>query len=121
MRRVEHPADLAEAVEAAQREAGSAFGDSTVFLEEAMTGVRHIEAQILADGAGNVVHLYERDCSVQRRFQKVVEMAPARDLDAGVRAGLLDDAVRFASSIGYCNAGTVEFSWTVPAVTCSSR
>ena len=109
MRRVEHPADLAEAVEAAQREAGSAFGDSTVFLEEAMTGVRHIEAQVLADGAGNVVHLYERDCSVQRRFQKVVEMAPARDLDAGVRASLLDDAVRFASSIGYCNAGTVEF------------
>ena len=109
MRRVERPADLAEAVEAAQREAGSAFGDSTVFLEEAMTGVRHIEAQILADAAGNVVHLYERDCSVQRRFQKVVEMAPARDLDAGVRAGLLADAVRFASSIGYANAGTVEF------------
>ena len=109
MRRVERAADLAESVEAAQREAGSAFGDSTVFLEEAMTGVRHIEAQILADAVGNVVHLYERDCSVQRRFQKVVEMAPARDLDAGVRAGLLADAVRFASSIGYANAGTVEF------------
>ena len=109
MRRVERAADLAEAVEAAQREAGSAFGDSTVFLEEAMTGVRHIEAQVLADGTGDVVHLYERDCSVQRRFQKVVEMAPARDLDAGVRAGLLADAVRFASSIGYANAGTVEF------------
>ncbi|MYA84116.1 MAG: pyruvate carboxylase, partial [Acidimicrobiaceae bacterium] len=83
--------------------------DSTVFLEEAMTGVRHIEAQVLADTAGNVVHLYERDCSVQRRFQKVVEMAPARDLDATVRDGLLADAVRFASSIGYANAGTVEF------------
>ena len=109
MRRVERAADLSEAVEAAQREAGSAFGDSTVFLEEAMTGVRHIEAQVLADSAGGVVHLYERDCSVQRRFQKVVEMAPARDIDNDVRAGLLDDAVGFASSIGYCNAGTVEF------------
>ncbi|MXZ54136.1 MAG: pyruvate carboxylase [Acidimicrobiaceae bacterium] len=109
MRRVERPDALAEAVQAAQREAGSAFGDSTVFLEEAMTGVRHIEAQVLADAAGDVVHLYERDCSVQRRFQKVVEMAPARDLDATVRDSLLADAVRFASSIGYANAGTVEF------------
>ena len=109
MRRVERPADLAEAVEAAQREAGSAFGDSTVFLEEAMTGVRHIEAQVLADASGNVVHLFERDCSVQRRFQKVVEMAPARNLDEAVRASLLADAVRFAASIGYANAGTVEF------------
>ncbi len=109
MRRVEHVDALAEAVQAAQREAGSAFGDSTVFLEEAMTGVRHIEAQVLADAAGGVVHLYERDCSVQRRFQKVVEMAPARDLDAAVRDSLLADAVRFASAIGYANAGTVEF------------
>ena len=109
MRRVERPDALAEAVQAAQREAGSAFGDSTVFLEEAMTGVRHIEVQVLADTAGNVVHLYERDCSVQRRFQKVVEMAPARDLDTVVRDSLLADAVRFASSIGYANAGTVEF------------
>ena len=109
MRRVERPDALAEAVQAAQREAGSAFGDSTVFLEEAMTGVRHIEAQVLADAAGDVVHLYERDCSVQRRFQKVVETAPARDLDAAVRDSLLADAVRFTSSIGYANAGTVEF------------
>ena len=109
MRRVERPDDLIEAVEAARREAHSAFGDGTVFLEEAMTGVRHIEAQLLADAGGNVVHLYERDCSVQRRFQKVVEMAPARDLDDGVRLRLLADAVRFAESIGYANAGTVEF------------
>ena len=109
MRRVERPDDLIEAIEAARREAHSAFGDGTVFLEEAMTGVRHIEAQLLADAGGNVVHLYERDCSVQRRFQKVVEMAPARDLDDGVRRRLLADAVRFAESIGYANAGTVEF------------
>ena len=109
MRRVERPADLTEAVEAARREAHSAFGDGTVFLEEAMTDVRHIEAQILADAEGRVVHLYERDCSVQRRFQKVVEMAPARDLDAGVQQQLLADAVSFGEAIGYINAGTVEF------------
>ena len=109
MRRVERPGVLAEAVGAARREAHSAFGDGTVFYEEAMTDVRHIEAQVLADASGNVVHLFERDCSVQRRFQKVVEMAPARDLDEAVRQQLLADAVRFAEAIGYANAGTVEF------------
>ncbi|MDE0320157.1 MAG: pyruvate carboxylase [Acidimicrobiaceae bacterium] len=109
MRRVERPSDLSEAIDAARREAHSAFGDGTVFLEEAMTDVRHIEAQVLADAGGSVVHLYERDCSVQRRFQKVVEMAPARDLDSAVRGQLLADAVRFAEAIGYANAGTVEF------------
>jgi pyruvate carboxylase len=109
LRRIEDPADLPAAVDAARREAESAFGDPTVFLEEAMTAVRHIEAQILADGDGNVVHLYERDCSIQRRFQKVVEIAPARQFDPAVRAALLDDAVRFGRSIDYRNAGTVEF------------
>ncbi len=109
MRRVNRPRELTEAVEAARREAGSAFGDSTVFLEEAMQHVRHIEAQVLADHAGNVIHLYERDCSVQRRFQKVVEMAPARQLDNTVHQALLEDSVRFASAIDYINAGTVEF------------
>ncbi|WP_419840299.1 pyruvate carboxylase [Candidatus Poriferisodalis sp.] len=109
MRRVERPDDLSEAVEAARREAHSAFGDGTVFLEEAMSDVRHIEAQVLADAGGHVVHLFERDCSVQRRFQKVVEMAPARDLDPVTRQRLLADAVRFAQGIGYENAGTVEF------------
>ncbi len=109
LRRIEDPADLTAAVDAARREAESAFGDSTVFLEEAMTDVRHIEAQVLADSQGNVVHLFERDCSVQRRFQKVVELAPAPNLDPDVRAELLDDAVRFAQSIDYANAGTVEF------------
>ena len=109
MRRVEHPDQLREAADAAMREAESAFGDATVFLEEAMTDVRHIEVQILADGAGNVMHLYERDCSVQRRFQKVVEIAPAPDLTPELRATLTNDAVKFAKHINYVNAGTVEF------------
>src|SRR5437763_1599264 len=76
MRRVERPEDLPAAVEAAMREAVSAFGDPTVFCERAVTGARHIEVQVLADTAGAVVHLFERDCSVQRRHQKVVELAP---------------------------------------------
>ena len=109
MRRVEHAEELAGAVEAARREAASAFGDDSVFLEEALSGVRHIEVQVLGDRTGDAIHLYERDCSVQRRFQKVIESAPARDLDEAVRRGLLSDAVTFARSIGYTNAGTVEF------------
>ena len=109
LRRIENREDLVDAVDAARREAESAFGDSTVFLEEAMTDVRHIEAQVLADGQGGVIHLFERDCSVQRRFQKVVEFSPAPQFDPDVRASLLDDAVRFARSIDYKNAGTVEF------------
>ncbi len=109
MRRVEDPADLAESVDAAMREALSAFGDDTVFLEEAMTDVRHIEVQVLGDTAGNVIHLYERDCSVQRRFQKVVEIAPAPDITDAQREALTSDAVKFAHHINYVNAGTVEF------------
>jgi pyruvate carboxylase len=109
MRRVEAPADLAGAVQAAMREAESAFGDATVFLEQAVIDPRHIEVQILADGAGNVIHLYERDCSVQRRHQKVVELAPAPNLDPALRERICADAVAFAKGIGYANAGTVEF------------
>ena len=109
MRRVDHPARLPEALAAAMREAESAFGDPTVFLEKAVVDPRHIEVQILADGAGNVVHLYERDCSLQRRHQKVIELAPAPGLDPDLRARICDDAVRFARHIGYRNAGTVEF------------
>ncbi len=109
MRRVEDPAKLRESAEAAMREAESAFGDATVFLEEAVVNPRHIEVQILADAEGNVVHLYERDCSVQRRHQKVVEIAPAQNLDPEVRQRICDDAVAFARHIGYVNAGTVEF------------
>ncbi|WIX88502.1 pyruvate carboxylase [Amycolatopsis sp. DG1A-15b] len=109
MRRVEDPALLRESIEAAAREAESAFGDPTVFLEKAVVEPRHIEVQILADGDGNVIHLYERDCSVQRRHQKVVELAPAPNLDPGLRDRICADAVKFARQIGYRNAGTVEF------------
>ncbi|MGY1764602.1 pyruvate carboxylase [Geodermatophilus sp. SYSU D00779] len=109
MRRVEDPAELAGAVQAAMREAESAFGDPTVFLEQAVVDPRHIEVQILADGQGNVVHLFERDCSVQRRHQKVVELAPAPNLDPALRERICADAVAFARAIGYVNAGTVEF------------
>ncbi|MET0975364.1 MAG: pyruvate carboxylase, partial [Leifsonia sp.] len=85
------------------------FGDPTMFLEQAVLRPRHIEVQILADGAGETLHLYERDCSVQRRNQKVVEIAPAPNLDDDIRQALYRDAVAFAKSIGYVNAGTVEF------------
>jgi len=109
MRRVEKREDLREALEAAMREADSAFGDATMFVEQAVVRPRHIEVQILADGTGETVHLFERDCSVQRRHQKVVEIAPAPNLDEDVRQAMYRDAVAFAKSIGYVNAGTVEF------------
>lgn len=109
MRRVERREDLREALESAMREADSAFGDPTMFLEQAVLRPRHIEVQILADGHGNVVHLHERDCSVQRRHQKVIEIAPAPNLDPAIKAALCADAVKFARAIGYQNAGTVEF------------
>jgi pyruvate carboxylase len=91
------------------READAAFGDSTVFIEQAVVQPRHIEVQILADTTGNVIHLFERDCSVQRRHQKVVEIAPAPNLDPDLRDRICADAVTFARSIGYTAAGTVEF------------
>ncbi|MEN8673556.1 pyruvate carboxylase [Nocardioides sp.] len=109
MRRVERPEDLREAVETCMREGEGAFGDPTVFIEQAVVEPRHIEVQILADGHGNVIHLFERDCSVQRRHQKVVELAPAPNLDPELRDRMCADAVRFATEIGYRNAGTVEF------------
>ncbi len=109
MRRVERPGDLKGAVETAMREAEGAFADSTVFLEEALERPRHIEVQLLGDETGEVVHLFERDCSVQRRHQKVLEIAPAPNLDPELRGRLCEDAVRFGRSVGYRNAGTVEF------------
>jgi pyruvate carboxylase len=109
MRRVTEPALLREAIEAASREAESAFGDATVFLEQAVINPRHIEVQILADTYGNVIHLFERDCSLQRRHQKVIELAPAPNLDPALRQRICDDAVAFARQIGYSCAGTVEF------------
>ncbi|WP_304116646.1 pyruvate carboxylase [Mycolicibacterium bacteremicum] len=109
MRRVADPADLREAIEAASREAESAFGDGCVFLEQAVVNPRHIEVQILADGDGNVMHLFERDCSLQRRHQKVIELAPAPNLEPELRERICADAVAFARHIGYSCAGTVEF------------
>ncbi|MFM7014123.1 MAG: biotin carboxylase N-terminal domain-containing protein, partial [Actinomycetota bacterium] len=109
MRRVAQKSELAQAISEASREAESAFGDARVFLEQAVLRPRHIEVQILADGQGNVVHLFERDCSVQRRNQKVVEIAPAPNIDPELRVKLYRDAVNFAKELGYQNAGTVEF------------
>ena len=109
MRRVETHDALPPAIAEASREAEAAFGDGRVFLEQAVIRPRHIEVQILADAAGETVHLFERDCSVQRRHQKVIEIAPAPNLDPAIRDALHAYAVAFARSIGYVNAGTVEF------------
>ncbi|MGV9301592.1 ATP-binding protein, partial [Amycolatopsis sp. NPDC003676] len=109
MRRVEDRAHLRSAIEAAAREAEAAFGDPTVFLEQAVVNPRHIEVQILADQHGNVMHLFERDCSLQRRHQKVIELAPAPNLDPALRERICADAVAFARRIGFTCAGTVEF------------
>ncbi|MGO2533118.1 pyruvate carboxylase [Arthrobacter rhombi] len=109
MRRVDTREALPEALDAAMREAATAFGDPTMFLEMAVLRPRHIEVQILADAHGDVVHLFERDCSLQRRHQKVVEIAPAPNLDENIRQALYADAVKFAKALKYQNAGTVEF------------
>jgi len=109
MRVVESPTDLESRFDEATREAASAFGNGAVFLERFIRRPRHIEVQILGDQHGNIVHLYERDCSVQRRHQKVVEVAPAIDLDPTIRQSICDAAVRLARAAQYYNAGTVEF------------
>ncbi|MCU1693670.1 MAG: pyruvate carboxylase [Frankiales bacterium] len=109
LRVVTDPGALQDAVDSAQREAEAAFGDGTIFLEQAVTAPRHIEVQVLGDATGDVVHLFERDCSVQRRHQKVVELAPAPHLAEETRTGLCEAGVAFARSVGYVNAGTVEF------------
>jgi 3-methylcrotonyl-CoA carboxylase alpha subunit len=109
MRAIAEPGELGEAVRGARREAEAAFGDGTVFLEKLLQSPRHIEVQVLGDHHGNVVHLYERECSIQRRHQKVVEEAPSPALDAGLREEICAAAVRLALEAGYTNAGTVEF------------
>ncbi|KAI7899171.1 pyruvate carboxylase [Cokeromyces recurvatus] len=109
MRVVRDPSTFEEAFNRAKSEALSAFGDGTVFIERFLDKPRHIEVQLLADRAGNVVHLFERDCSVQRRHQKVVEIAPAKNLDPKVREAILNDAIKIAKAVKYKNAGTAEF------------
>jgi pyruvate carboxylase len=109
MRVVSKPADLDALLDEAQGEAGRAFGNPAVFLEKYIPRAKHIEVQILGDRHGNVLHLHERDCSVQRRHQKVVEVAPSFGLPAGVVRELCDAAARLAREIRYDNAGTVEF------------
>jgi pyruvate carboxylase len=109
MRVVHKPGDLADLLDEAQGEAGRAFGNPAVFLERYIPRAKHIEVQILGDKHGNVVHLHERDCSVQRRHQKVIEIAPSIELDETVRKELCEAAVKLCKEIGYDNAGTVEF------------
>ncbi|MFZ6004334.1 MAG: acetyl/propionyl/methylcrotonyl-CoA carboxylase subunit alpha [Actinomycetota bacterium] len=109
MRIVDSAADLADAVAAARREALGGFGDDRVFLERYVARARHVEIQILGDAHGGLVHLGERECSIQRRHQKVLEESPSPAVDAGLRAAMGDAAVRLAQAIGYQSAGTVEF------------
>jgi pyruvate carboxylase len=109
MRVVREQSDFKANFERAVSEAKSAFGDGTVFIERFLERPRHIEVQLLADAQGNTIHLYERDCSVQRRHQKVVEVAPATHLPEEVRQAILSDAIKLAKSVGYRNAGTAEF------------
>ncbi|MDE0492721.1 MAG: ATP-grasp domain-containing protein [Acidimicrobiaceae bacterium] len=108
MRLVSDPADLPEAVAAARREALGGFGDDTLFLERYLRRCRHIEVQVLGDTHGNVVHLGERECSIQRRHQKIIEESPSTAVDDALRSTMGDAAVRLAKAIGYCSAGTVE-------------
>ena len=109
MRRVDRPSDLGPAMAAARAEAGSAFGDDTLFIEKLILSPRHIEVQVFGDGQGGAVHFHERDCSVQRNHQKVIEEAPAPDLPDPVRQGLFDSALTLTRAIRYGGAGTVEF------------
>jgi acetyl-CoA carboxylase biotin carboxylase subunit len=109
MKRVDTLTDLPATLELAAAEAGAAFGDARVYLERYVASGRHIEVQVLGDGAGKVIHLGERDCSTQRRYQKLIEETPAPALSAALRTALHAAAVRFAQRLGYRGAGTVEF------------
>jgi pyruvate carboxylase len=109
MRAINNEAELAPAIEVARREAAAAFGNDEVYLEKMVVRARHVEVQVLGDTHGNLVHLFERDCSVQRRNQKVVERAPAPYLTAEQREGLCQSALKLARGVDYTHAGTVEF------------
>ena len=109
MRRVDAAGDFADALLSCQREAASSFGDDRVLIEKYILSPRHIEVQVFGDGHGNVVHLFERDCSLQRRHQKVIEEAPAPGMDAATRETICAAAVRAAKAVDYVGAGTIEF------------
>ena len=109
MRIVHHPDEIEEAIEATSREATNYFGDGTVYLEQFIENPRHIEIQILSDHFGNHIHLLERECSIQRRYQKIIEESPAPTLTEPVRAKMGETAIKIAREIGYQNAGTIEF------------
>jgi acetyl-CoA carboxylase biotin carboxylase subunit len=109
MRVVQEPSQLNDAIEAAQREAKNAFGDDTIYLEKYIANPRHVEFQVLADSHGNTIHLFERECSIQRRHQKIIEETPSVALDAELRARMGADAVKVAQAANYLGAGTVEF------------
>src|SRR6185295_678370 len=109
MRLVRSAEELAAAMKSAQSEAEHAFGDARVLLEKALLNPRHVEVQIFADGQGNCIHLGERDCSIQRRHQKLVEEAPSPGVDAQLRAAMGAAAIKAAQAVGYVGAGTVEF------------
>ncbi|KQM13405.1 acetyl/propionyl/methylcrotonyl-CoA carboxylase subunit alpha [Novosphingobium sp. Leaf2] len=109
MRKVDAAADFADALESCRREAASSFGNDQVLLEKWVTNPRHIEVQVFGDSHGNVVHLFERDCSLQRRHQKVIEEAPAPGMDAATREAICQAAVRAAKAVNYVGAGTIEF------------
>ena len=120
MRVVEHAEELGDAVAAARREAAAAFGSDEVFVERFLASPRHVEVQVMADGHGGVVHLFDRECSVQRRHQKVVEEAPASAVPAAVRRRLWDAAVAAARAVGYEARGPSS-SWSRGASSGSSR
>ncbi|ARS27517.1 acetyl/propionyl/methylcrotonyl-CoA carboxylase subunit alpha [Sphingomonas sp. KC8] len=109
MRRVDAAADFAEALMSCRREAASSFGDDRVLIEKYILSPRHIEVQVFGDTQGNIVHLFERDCSLQRRHQKVIEEAPAPGMDEATRAVICDAAVKAARAVDYVGAGTIEF------------
>jgi acetyl/propionyl-CoA carboxylase alpha subunit len=109
MRKVDKAEDFAALLASCQREAAASFGDDRVLLEKYVTRPRHIEVQVFGDSHGNVVHLFERDCSLQRRHQKVIEEAPAPGMDEATRAAVCGAAVKAAQAVGYVGAGTVEF------------
>lgn len=109
MRQVDRMEDLESAFERAKSEAKMAFGDEEVYLEKCIMNPKHIEVQIIGDEQGNIIHLFERDCSIQRRHQKVIEMAPAWSLPKELRQNICDAAVKLMKNVNYLNAGTVEF------------